>query len=103
MREELFNQLVQSMREAAAHARGETVPGLRVHHVQPPEPLDLAAIRGRTGLSREAFARRIGVSMDTLRDWENGRRKPEGPARVLLAMLSRNPRVLEETLGEAAE
>ena len=103
MKDEDFQGLLQAMREARAHMRGEHVPGLRVHHVQVAEPPDVAAVRGRTGRSQDAFARRIGVSVDTLRSWEKGRRKPEGPARVLLAMLSRNPRVVEETLGEAAE
>jgi putative transcriptional regulator len=66
-----------------------------------PEKVDVAAVRGRTGLSQWAFARRIGVSPATLRNWEQGRRRPEGPARVLLAMLDRNPRIVEETLARS--
>jgi putative transcriptional regulator len=50
-------------------------------------------------LTQSAFSRRIGVSTATLRNWEQGRRAPDGPARVLLAMLDRNPHVVEETLG----
>jgi putative transcriptional regulator len=53
----------------------------------------------RTGLSQQEFSRRIGVSTGTLRNWEQGRRKPEGPARVLLALLARNPTIVEETIG----
>jgi putative transcriptional regulator len=49
---------------------------------------------------RRHFSRQIGVSLGTLRNWEQGRRAPEGRARVLLAMLSGNPRIVEETLGE---
>jgi putative transcriptional regulator len=49
-------------------------------------------------LSQEVFSSRIGVSTGTLRNWEQGRRNPEGPARVLLAMLARTPRVVEDTL-----
>jgi len=60
--------------------------------------IDVRAIRSRTGLSQAAFALRIGVSVATLRNWEQDHRSPTGPARVLLAMLDRNPRIVEETL-----
>ncbi len=89
------DRIMQGLNEALAHARGEDVPGLVVHI---PASVDVAAVRRRTGLSQAAFSRRIGVSPATLRNWEQGRRTPEGPARVLLAMLERNPRVVEETL-----
>jgi putative transcriptional regulator len=89
-------RIIQGLREAVAHARGDKVPGLRLHV---PKKVDVAAIRQKTGLSQEAFSMRIGVSTGTLRNWEQGRRNPEGPARVLLAMLARNPRLVEETLG----
>src|SRR5712692_7259236 len=88
-------QIMQGLREAAAHARGEKVPGLRLHV---PKNIDVSAIRRTTGLSQLAFSARIGVSTGTLRNWEQGRRIPDGPARVLLAMLARNPRIVEETL-----
>jgi putative transcriptional regulator len=91
------DRIMQGLREAATHARGEKVPGLRLHI---PRAVDVSAVRHRTGLSQAAFSRRIGVSTGTLRNWEQGRRTPEGPARVLLAMLSRNPRIVEETLGK---
>ena len=91
------DRIMQGLREAVAHARGEKVPGLRLHI---PRAVDVSAVRRRTGLSQAAFSCRIGVSTGTLRNWEQGRRTPEGPARVLLAMLSRNPRIVEETLGK---
>ena len=72
------------------------MPGLRVHV---PREVDVAAIRKATDLSQDVFASRIGVAVGTLRNWEQGRRRPEGPARVLLALLERNPRLVEETLG----
>ncbi len=87
---------MQGLKEALAHARGEDVPGLIVHV---PAAIDVSAVRHRTGLSQAAFSRRIGVSPATLRNWEQGRRNPDGPARVLLAMLARNPRIVEETLS----
>ncbi len=91
------DRIMQGLREAAAHSRGEQVPGLRLSI---PRTVDVGTVRRKTGLSQEAFSRRIGVSASTLRNWEQGRRSPEGPARVLLAMLARNPRIVEETLGE---
>jgi putative transcriptional regulator len=95
MDEAMFNDLTRSLEQAAAHARGERVPGLHVHV---PREVDVAAIRKAADLSQDAFARRIGVAVGTLRNWEQGRRRPEGPARVLLALLARNPRLVEETL-----
>lgn len=90
------DRIVQGLREAAAHARGAKVPGLKLHV---PRKIDVHAIRQRTGLSQEMFSQRIGVSPGTLRNWEQGRRSPDGPARVLLAMLARNPRIVEDTLS----
>jgi putative transcriptional regulator len=91
------DRIMQGLREASAHARGEHVPGLKVHV---PRTVNVSAIRKRTGLSQLAFSRRIGVSTGTLRNWEQGRREPDGPARVLLAMLARNPRIVEDVLGQ---
>ena len=90
------DRIMQGLTEALTHARGEDVPEMAIHI---PASVDVAAVRRRAGLSQAAFSRRIGVSPATLRNWEQGRRTPEGPARVLLAMLERNPRVVEETLG----
>jgi putative transcriptional regulator len=90
-------RILQGLREAAAHAGGEKVPGLKIHV---PRRVNVHAIRRRTGLSQAVFSRRIGVSTGTLRNWEQGRRMPDGPARVLLAMLACNPRIVEETLGK---
>ena len=96
MKKEGFDGIMQGLREALAHARGEDVPGLRVHL---PESLDVAAIRKRTGLSQDSFANTIAVPVGTLRNWEQKRRQPEGPARVLLALLDRNPNLVAETLA----
>jgi putative transcriptional regulator len=61
--------------------------------------IDVQKIRKRTGLSQPDFAKSIGVSVATLRNWEQGHRTPTGPARVLLKLLERNPRIVEQTLG----
>ena len=92
------DKIMRGLREAAVHARGAKVPGLRMHI---PEEIDVYAIRQKTGLSQAAFSSRIGVSAGTLRNWEQGRRTPDGPARVLLSLLSRNPRIVEETLSRS--
>jgi putative transcriptional regulator len=90
------DRIMQGLREAEQHACGADVPSLVLHV---PATVDVSALRRRTGLSQTAFSRRIGVSAATLRNWEQGRREPEGPARILLAMLDRNPRIVEETLS----
>ena len=57
----------------------------------------ISDIRRRTGLSQTEFARLLGVSVRTLQEWEQGRRLPSGPARTLLAIAYKNPKVLLET------
>ena len=99
MKKENFDKLVKSLEQTAAWLRGEDVPGFRVHF---PPGGDVAAIRKRTGLSQAAFARQIGVAVATLRNWEQGRRRPDGPARVLLALLAKDPAIVKRTLSEAA-
>ena len=62
---------------------------------------DVAALRRFTGLSQERFALALGISVHTLRNWEQGRRMPEGPALALLRVAARRPRVLRENLALA--
>jgi putative transcriptional regulator len=68
-------------------------------HLRVPDQIDVAAIRRKAGVSQAVFASRIGVPVATIRNWEQGHRSPQGPARVLLALLDRNPRIVEEILG----
>jgi putative transcriptional regulator len=91
-----FEALMASVAEARAYARGESAPGLRVSHFP---AIDIASIRKRTGKTQISFAAQIGVSAATLRNWEQGRRQPDGPARILLSMLARDPGVVARTLG----
>ena len=56
--------------------------------------VDVTAIRQRTGLSQSAFAASIGVPEGTLVNWEQGRRQPSGPAKVLLALLAKKPNLV---------
>lgn len=99
MKKDDFDALMRSMEETAAWLGGEDVPCFRVHF---PPGGDVAAIRRKTGLNQTAFARQIGVPVATLRNWEQGRRCPDGPARVLLALLDRDPGIVARTLSKAA-
>ena len=62
---------------------------------------DVAALRRFTGLTQESFAVALGISVHTLRNWEQGRRLPEGPALALLRIVARHPGVLHENLARA--
>ena len=90
-----FKSIETGLKEALAHARGEGPA--RVHEIELSEP-DVQAIRARTGLSQTEFARSIGVKKGTLLNWEQRRRSPEGPARVLLALIDRDPQIVQRTL-----
>ena len=63
---------------------------------------DIAALRGFVGMTQEQFAAALGISVHTLRNWEQGRRSPEGPALALLRIAARHPRVLRENLSASA-
>jgi len=92
-------RLIDGAKEVAAFLRGEPVEGFQVHV---PARIDVRTIRERTGLSQARFARSIGVQVTTLRNWEQGRRDPDGPARVLLSLIEKRPTIVLETLGTAA-
>lgn len=63
---------------------------------------DIAALRQFVGLSQVDFARAMEISVHTLRNWEQGRRKPDGPALALLKIAARHPRIIRENLVSAA-
>ena len=63
---------------------------------------DIAALRAFVGLTQTDFARAIEISVHTLRNWEQGRRKPVGPAIALLRIAARHPRIIRENLESAA-
>lgn len=63
---------------------------------------DVAALRRFIGLTQSDFALALGVSVHTLRNWEQGRRRPEGPAIALLRIAARHPRIIRENLKSAA-
>ena len=63
---------------------------------------DIAALRRFVGLAQPRFAKALGISVHTLRNWEQDRRKPEGPALALLRVAARHPKILRENLAVAA-
>jgi putative transcriptional regulator len=63
---------------------------------------DIAALRRFVRLTQTEFARAIGISVHALRNWEQGRRQPEGPAIALLRIAARHPRIIRENLESAA-
>ncbi|MBU2753448.1 helix-turn-helix domain-containing protein [Acidithiobacillus sp. CV18-2] len=75
MDETLFNDLVQSLKEAKGIARGDAKPSRQLHITTP----DAKAVREKLGLSQREFADLMGVSIDTLQNWEQHRRNPSGP------------------------
>jgi putative transcriptional regulator len=66
------------------------------------QPGDIAALRRFVGLSQREFAAGLGISVHTLRNWEQGRRAPEGPALALLRIAARHPRIIRESAAAAA-
>jgi putative transcriptional regulator len=95
MKKNDFDNLVASVREAGRIRRGEA----KASRVTDFAPVDVKAIRQRLGVSQAEFARLIGVSVATLRTWEQGRRRPEGPARALLKVAAANPEVVAAALA----
>jgi putative transcriptional regulator len=91
-----FKSIESGLKEAIAHARGEGPT--TVHEIEIPDP-DVRVIRSQTGLSQAEFARSIGVKKATLLNWELRRRKPDGPARVLLALIAQNPEIIQRLLS----
>jgi putative transcriptional regulator len=94
MRDELFNELVKSIKQAGAILRGEQ-PAARETRFEDP---DVTAIREEYGLSQTKFAALLGISVRTLQNWEQGRRHPQGPARVLLRVAARHPRAVLDSV-----
>lgn len=94
MSDEIFNELVNSMKEAVAISKGDAEPS-RVFKFS---PINVKEIREKTKKSQSEFADMIGVKVGTLKNWEQGRRKPQGAALTLLKVVSANPEYVEKIL-----
>jgi len=94
MEEAPFQELLEAVREMGAHLRGEIdLPPERIHFVGEPDPRE---IRARLGMTQEEFAAALCISVKTLRNWEQGRRDPSGPAMRLLQIAEKHPEILRE-------
>ena len=90
-----FKQLVASVKQAGRIRRGT----LRPRRVTTFKPADIRAIRAKLGVTQTEFALMIGVSVATLRNWEQGRRMPDGPARALLRVAATAPEAVALALS----
>ena len=102
MRQAMFEELLQSVKEMKAILAGRMKPSrvTRAEDLLARRP-DVAALRARFKLSQAKFAALLGVSIDTLQNGEQGRRQPEGPAKVLLRVAEAHPEVLLAVTGSA--
>ena len=94
MKDAAFQELLTSVRQVGKIRRGAACAS----RVATFDPTDVQAIRAKLGTSQTEFALMIGVSVSTLRNWEQGRRTPDGPALALLRVAARNPKAVIEAL-----
>lgn len=97
MNRELFEDLSKSIKEAGKIRRGQAKPSRAFRY----DALDIRKLRKSLKVSQSKFARMIGVSVDTVQNWEQGRRRPRGPAMALLRVFEENPKLVASALGEA--
>jgi putative transcriptional regulator len=90
-------KLLRSAQQARDWVNGKP-SHVRVTYVPVPQ-VDVRRLRAKMRLSQTQFAARFGFSLDSIQNWEQGHRKPEGPARILLAVIAKNPKAVEEALG----
>ncbi len=89
----------RGLQEAVAYAKGEA--DKRAYRVHVPEQIDVKAIRTGLGMTQDEFASQFGFSVHTLRHWEQGSRRPEGPTRAYLLVIDRAPKVVRKALQSA--
>lgn len=95
MKKDDFNELMASVREGAAIMRGDLKPSRSFQFPQS----RVNQLRKRYKLSQSKFAALMGISVNTLRNWEQGRRQPHGPARILLNVVAKHPKAVFDTVG----
>ena len=97
MKEEMFEELLESIREAGSILREEREPS----RICALEDLNIKDMRKRYNMSQEKFAGLLGISKRTLEGWEQGRRKPRGPARRLLQVVARHPEAVLDAVNHS--
>lgn len=93
----LADDIEQGLKSAIAYVQGER-EGVREHVVQVPQ-VDVKSLRQRLGMTQQEFARKFLFSVRSLQNWEQGRRSPEGPARILLTVIERDPEAVQRAIG----
>ncbi len=101
MKDDLFNELLESVRQGGEILRGETEPSRNFDLSRDDTP-DVVAVRAQLGLSQPKMAALMGISVGTLRNWEQGRRRPEGPARALLRVAAMHPEAVLDSVRSGA-
>jgi putative transcriptional regulator len=96
MKKQQFEELMESVKQGGSILKGS----MQASRTTEFPTAEVRRIRETYGLSQDKFASLLGISVATLRNWEQGRRKPEGPARVLLRVASEHP---EAILGEGED
>ena len=89
--------ILRGAREMVAHAKGEKFEG-RVTTIYVPDKVDVTRIRRKLKMTQAEFAGRFGIKLATLRDWEQKRRTPDTPARVLLTVIAKEPEAVQRAL-----
>jgi len=88
-------EILQGAKEVLAAMRGDKTAG-RMHEIP---RVDVAEVRRRLKLSQAEFAAAFGLSLDSVKNWEQGHRSPEGPAKVLLAVIAKDPQAVQNALA----
>ena len=97
MSKRTFHKIKAGLDDAQAYLEG-TADKQR-YRVHVPETVNVKQIRTRLGLSQETFARTYGFAISAVRDWEQGRRRPERSARILLKIVEKEPEAVTRALG----
>jgi putative transcriptional regulator len=95
----LGKRLIAAAKEARAIARGEADP--RTYRIHVPAEIDVKRLRRRLKLSQNEFAQRYGFTPARIRDWEQGRSRPDGAVRAYLLVIARDPDAVDRALSAA--
>ncbi|MEX2489343.1 MAG: helix-turn-helix domain-containing protein [Pseudomonadales bacterium] len=91
-----YTEISTGLEDAISHTKGNK-SRVKLHR---PEPIDVKAIREKTGMSQQHFCATFGISLGTLRHWEQGLRTPRGAARILLKIVDNNPDAVIRAVGQ---
>lgn len=91
-------KIVEGLDNALAWAKGDA-SAVRIIKFEAPTSIDVRAVRAKLGMTQQQFAMRFGLKLETLRNWEQGKRAPDGTARVLLDMIDREPETVKRLLA----